>query len=203
MEGARLPRGAAPTLSPATAGRAGSRLAYEPLLTGSVRAAGSGPGEAPGAGEETPAHAPAWPLVNGRRGGTASARPAGTALHPRAESADARLTARLARGCDPGSAAWSAASLAIFRLPSCSVQGSRRALAYVRTGTVHARKGDFRHDFACQPAFHPANPSDGCPAGDPAPQTCRHTCRPWPGRRRWSAAEYTCAPGPGLMTYVI
>ena len=42
MEGARLTGGAAPTFLPATAGRAGSRLAYEPL--GSVRAAGSGPG---------------------------------------------------------------------------------------------------------------------------------------------------------------
>jgi hypothetical protein len=44
MEAARLTGGAAPTFLPATAGRAGSRLAYEPSA-GSGRAAGSGPGE--------------------------------------------------------------------------------------------------------------------------------------------------------------
>jgi hypothetical protein len=44
MEGARLTGGAAPTFLPAAAGRAGSRLAYEPSV-GSVRAAGSGPGD--------------------------------------------------------------------------------------------------------------------------------------------------------------
>jgi hypothetical protein len=44
MEGARLTGGAAPTFLPATSGRAGSRLAYEPVA-GSVRVAGSGPGE--------------------------------------------------------------------------------------------------------------------------------------------------------------
>jgi hypothetical protein len=73
-------------------------------------------------------------------------------------------------------------------------------LACVRTGTVHARKGDFRHDIDCQPAFHPANPSDDYPAGAPAPQTCRPACRPWPGRSAWSASEYTCGRGPELMT---
>jgi hypothetical protein len=48
--------------------------------------------------------------------------------------------------------------------------------------------------------FDPATLPDGYPADDPAPQTCRPACRPWPGRSRWSAAEYTCGGEPGLTT---
>jgi hypothetical protein len=164
--------------------------------------AGGGPraGWAPGAGEETPPHAAARPLlIDGRRGGTASTRPAATAPPPRAESADTNLTARPARERDPGPAAWPACSLTIFR-PPVSVPGPRRALTCAGTSTVHAREGDLRHDFAHQPAFHPATPPDGYPASDPAPQTCRPACRPRAGRSRWSAAEYTCGGEPGLMT---
>ena len=98
--------------------KAGVRTPFGERAGGGLRA-----GRAPGCGEATPAHAPARPLVTGRRGGAASTRPAGTVPHPRAESADTKLTARPARGCDPGSAAWSAYSLTIFRLPPCSVRG--------------------------------------------------------------------------------
>ena len=66
-----------------------------------------------GAVEATPTHAPAWPLVQSRRSGTANTRPTGTALHLRAKSADTKLTARSVRGRALGSAAWSAASLRI------------------------------------------------------------------------------------------
>jgi hypothetical protein len=103
-------------------------------------------GPVPGCGEATPAHAPARPLsVNGRRrGGTASTRPASTVLHPRAESADTKLTARPARECDPGPAARSAASPG--NLPPALVfgPGTRRASACAGTSTVHARKGNVR-----------------------------------------------------------
>jgi hypothetical protein len=162
-------------------------------LSGERAGGGLRTGLVPGGGEETPAHAPARPsLVNGRRrGGTTSTRPAGTALHPRAESADASLTARPARGCDPGTAARSAALP--WRSPACpGVRPGGKAGFGVR-GDRHGSRAErhFRHDFACQPAFHPATLSDGCPAVDPDPQTCRQACRPWPGRRRWSAAEYT------------
>jgi hypothetical protein len=125
------------------AGRRRAHRATAGVRTLIGRRAGGGPRAGHGAGEATPAHAPARPLVNGRRGGTASTRPAGTAPHPRAESADTKLTARPARGCDPGTAARSAASLTIFRLPPCSVRGPGRALACAGTGTVHARKGTF------------------------------------------------------------
>jgi hypothetical protein len=96
----------------ATDGRRGTDLLAGHLRARRVKAgvrtrcgerAGGGlrTGRAPGAGEATPAHAPARPLVTGRRGGAASTRLAGTAPHPRAESADTTLTARPARGCDP------------------------------------------------------------------------------------------------------
>jgi hypothetical protein len=125
------------------AGRDRARRVKAGVRTRSGKRAGGGPrtGRVPGRGEATPAHAPARPLVNGRRGGTASTRPVGTAPGTGAESADTRLTARLRRGCDPGSAARPAASLAIFRLPRVRSGGPGRALACVRTGTVHAQKG--------------------------------------------------------------
>ena len=159
-------------------------------LSGERADGGLRTGPVPGCGEATPAHAPARPLsVNGRRrGGTASTRPAGTALHPRAESADTSLTARRRRGCDPGRAARSAAPP--WRSSACPVFGSGVKAGFGmrkdRNGSRAERQRS--HDFACQPAFHPASPSDGYPAADPAPQTCRRTCRPWPGGRRWSAA---------------
>jgi hypothetical protein len=92
----------------------------------------------PGAGEATPAHAPAHP------------RPARlTALRREADSP------AIVAGADLHAATWPP-SLTIFRLPPCSVLGSRRALACAGTITVHARKGDFWHDIACQRAFRPA-----------------------------------------------
>ena len=129
------------------AGRRRARRVKAGVRTPRWERAGGGlrTGRVPGGGEATPAHAPVRPLsVNGRScGGTASTRPASTALHPRAESADTRLTARPARECDPGTAARSAASLTVFRLPPCSARGPGRALACAGTGTVHARKGTF------------------------------------------------------------
>jgi hypothetical protein len=100
-------------------------------------------GRAPGAGEATSAHAPALPpSVNGRRrGGTASTRPASTVLHPRAESAGTRLTARPAARMRPRPGG------PVRRLPGnlppalVFGPGSRRALACAGTVTVHARKG--------------------------------------------------------------
>jgi hypothetical protein len=157
-------------------------------------------GRAPDAGEATPAHAPARPLVNGRRGGTASTRPARPAPGPRAESANTRLTARHAARVRPRPGGpVPAASLTIFRLPR--VRPGAKA-GFGMRGDRHGSRAErhLSHDFACQPASGPANPPDGYPAGDPALQTCRHTCRPRPGRSRWPAAEYTCGGEPGLMT---
>lgn len=86
------------------AGHRRARRVTAGVRTLSGRRAGGGPrtGQSPGAGEATSAHASARPLlVTGRRGGAASTRPAGTALHPRAESADTRLTARPAARMRP------------------------------------------------------------------------------------------------------
>lgn len=112
------------------------------VRTLSGRRADGGPRAGDGAGEATPAHAPARPLWSmGRRGGTASTRPVGTAPHPRAESADTSLTARPAARKRPRPGG------PVSRLPGnlpptpCSVRGPRRALACAGTGTVHARKG--------------------------------------------------------------
>jgi hypothetical protein len=63
-----------------------------------------------------------------------------------------------------------------------STPGMKAASACAGTGTVHARKGDCAHDLARPTAFHPANPPDDCPAGNPDHQICRPTCRPRPGR---------------------
>jgi hypothetical protein len=139
-------------------------------LSGKHADGGPRAGWRPGAGEAPSAHAPARPLVTGRRGGTASTRPAGTARGTRAESADTRLTARPSARMRPRHGAWSAPSLAIFRLPPCSVWEPRRALVCAGTDTVHARKGTSSHDFACQPAFRSAALPDSYPAGDPLPR---------------------------------
>jgi hypothetical protein len=114
------------------------------VLTLSGKRAGGGlrTGQAPGTGEATPAHAPARPpwSVAGAVALRAPARPAPhrtRALSQHRHKADSPACGRVR----PATAAWSAPSLTIFRLPLCSVRGPGRALACVRTGTVHARKG--------------------------------------------------------------
>ena len=184
----------------ATAGRrgadllAGRRRAHRVkagVRTLSGKRASGGPRTGlPGAGEATSAHAPARPLsVNGRRcGGTASTRPASTALHPRAESADTNLTARPAARMRPRPGG--PVSRLPWRSSACPRLRSGDQAGFGVRGDRHGSRAErhFRHDFACQPAFHPAILSDGYPAGDPALQICRCTCYPWPGRSRWSAA---------------
>jgi hypothetical protein len=129
------------------AGRRRARTVTAGMRTPYGERAGGGPrtGLVPGGREETPAHAPARPLlVNGRRrGGTASTRPASTAPHPRAESADTSLTARPARERDPGTAARIAALPGNLPPAPVFAPGARRALACAGTGTVHAWKGTF------------------------------------------------------------
>ena len=79
-----------------------------------------------------------------------------------------------------------------------STPGMKAALACAGTGTVHARKGDCANDLARPTAFHPANPPDDCPAGNPDHQNRRRICRPRPGRSPWSAAKCTCGGDRGL-----
>ena len=115
------------------AGRRRARRAKAGGRTLSGKRAGGGlrTGRAPGAGEATPPHAPARPPVTGRRG-AASTRPAGTAPHPRAESADTRLTARpAARVRPPARRPGPPVPLAIFRLP--------RVRSGVQGGLWHVR----------------------------------------------------------------
>jgi hypothetical protein len=116
---------------------AGTRTSYGVRADGGLRTG------RPGAGEATPAHAPArlpWSMagvVVELRSPARRAPRCTRALSQHryeADSPDCGASATTA-------AALSAPSLTIFRLPPCSARGSRRALACVRTGTVHARKG--------------------------------------------------------------
>jgi len=146
------------------AGRRRTRRVTAGVRTLSGKRASGGPRTGlPGAGEATSAHAPARPLVNGRRGGTASTRLAGTAPHPRAESADTKLAARPARECDPGTAARSAASPGNLPPALVSVPGDQAGFG-VR-GDRHGSRAERQrpHDFARQPAFHPATPPGRLP----------------------------------------
>jgi len=155
-----------------------------PLLAGSVRTAGSGPGGYPMPERRRrrtrqSAHRGHGPGVVALRAPVRTTPPLARELRQQTPTLSARPAAREQTRTTGGLAATRSDSL-----PACPVfgPGPRRASACAGTGTVHARKGDSRHDFACQPAFHPATPSDDYPADDPAPQTCRPACRPWPGR---------------------
>ena len=113
-------------------------------LSGKRADGGLRTGQAPGAGEATPAHAPArphWSMV-----GVVELRsPVRPAPHrTRALSQHRHQTDSPACGASetlPGGLG--APSLTIFRLPRCSARGPRRALACAGTITVHARKGTF------------------------------------------------------------
>ena len=160
--GYRCPSGALTTPGPwsvhgscATDGRrgtdplAGHRRAHTVkagvrTLTGERADGGLRTGQAPGAGEETPAHAPARPSwsMAGVVALRAPARP--TPHRTRALSQHRHKADSPACGASetrPGGLV--RPSLTIFRLPPCSARGSRRTLACAGTGTVHARKGTF------------------------------------------------------------
>ena len=101
MEGARLMCGAAPTFLPATAGRAGARLAYEPVAGACGRRAPDRAG-AWCRGGDVGVRASQAPGVTGRRGGTTSTRPDGTAPGARAEAADTNAVSPASgAGADP------------------------------------------------------------------------------------------------------
>ncbi len=118
---------------------AGTRPSYGERADGGLRTG------RPGAGEATPAHAPArlpWSMA----GAVVEPRsPARRAPHrTRALSQHRHQADSPACGASAtATAASSAPSLTIFRLPPCSARGLRRALACAGTGTVHARKGTF------------------------------------------------------------
>jgi hypothetical protein len=97
----------------------------------------------PGAGEATPAHAPARPPSWSMAGVVAPRAPVRPAPHRtralsqhRHEADSPACGASETRDGGPVRP-----SLTIFRLPPCSARGPRRALACAGTGTVHARKG--------------------------------------------------------------
>lgn len=167
-------------------------------LSGKRAGGGLRTGQAPGAGEATPTHAPARPPWS--RAGVVElrspARPAPhrtRALSQHRHKADSPACgASETRPGGPGPPV-------LDDFPPSPVFGPGARAGFGMRKDRHSSRAErhFRHDFDCQPAFHPANPPDGYPAGNPAPQTCRRTCRPRPGRRRRSATEYTCGRGPG------
>jgi len=101
------------------AGRSSARKVKAGVRTPCGKRADGGPrtGRRPGGGEATPAHAPARPLVHGRRGGTASTHPAGTTPGTRAESANTSLTARPAARMRPRHGGPARRFPDFFRLP--------------------------------------------------------------------------------------
>lgn len=167
---------------------AGTRTSYGERVDGGLRT------RRPGAGEATPAHAPArlpWSM-------------AGAVVEPRSPARRApRCTRALSQhrheadSPDCGASATAPGGLSrLFPddLPPALVFGPGAKAGFGVRGDRNGSRAErhFRHDFACQPAFHPATLSDGYPADTPDLQTCRPACRPWPGRRPWSAAECTC-----------
>ena len=129
-------------------------------------------GRAPGAGEATPAHAPARPPSWSMAGVVALRAPARPAPHrTRALSqhkheADSPACARMRpRHSGP---------VRRFpdNLPPAPVFGPGARAGFGMRKDRHGSRAErhLRHDLACQPAFHPATPSDGYPASDPAPR---------------------------------
>jgi hypothetical protein len=129
MEDARLPRGVAPISCRPQQGARDQGWRTDPQWAACGRRAPDQADLVLGRRRRrTRQHGPSG---HGRRG-SASIRPAGPAPGTRAESADTKLTARpAARGRPLGTAAWSALSLTIFRLPLFG-SGVRGGLWHVR-----------------------------------------------------------------------